>query len=733
MDRRLPAIGQYDSRILSLSLLPSQLDGNLVSGTTPAIILEPLTILQQKQSSDSMVGQSPHPTSTVVELIEESGDPTDSVPVTVGPRFLELFSENLYGSPNKAFEELVANSWDADAQSIFVHIPEDLEDPAASIWVLDNGSSMDLQGLQRLWAVAQSNKRDSMNAKRPQIGKFGIGKLATYILANEITYICKGPDGVIRAVTMDYRRVEEGDATALHQQAISLQVRPIDDHTLETIARGFTGGDYFLTLVDQNLPMPQSAEVFTDDFGGITPEEPPLTSNTWTLALLSSLKDEGRSIQRGRVRWMLRTALPLNASVGIALNKEALIPSKVNKPIEHEWVLGEGLDLDAIDVGDSTIAAVTEEKKPSPSLFVEGIEGPITGRFRLYSDRISGGKSDALGASNGFFVNVKGRVINYSAPDFGLDNLSHGPWSQFRATIRCDSLDAILNVDRNGLREGTELDTFRAVLRAFFNKARQKHTSLESANWPSAGDILTGSWNIIPLQSLGTVVAERLHAGSSLPSVFDAADVTDFEATLSEWEELRSERQGELIADIAHEEMDPKHPAVRYDLANHRFLINSAHPFVRQHSTTHEEQLLIREMLLVTFLSDARLLDLGLNDGIYEDVGRYRDELLRLMSQLNRKTGPEIADLLLRSTTVRRLGNCCRGSASVPWVRCSGAWGKRRTRWHFAGAALQRLIRLVPFVLFRVRYQVQTQLIRPNNQQSGFKQRRWSGANCTPP
>jgi len=34
---------------------------------------------------------------------------TDQVPVSVGPRFLELFSENLYSSPTEAFEELVSS------------------------------------------------------------------------------------------------------------------------------------------------------------------------------------------------------------------------------------------------------------------------------------------------------------------------------------------------------------------------------------------------------------------------------------------------------------------------------------------------------------------------------------------------------------------------------------------------------------------------------------------------
>ena len=109
---------------------------------------------------------------------------------------------------------------------------------------------------------------------------------------------------------------------------------------------------------------------------------------------------------------------------------------------------------------------------PYPHVEIEGLPGYVTGRVILFKDKITGGKSDLLGPSNGFFVNILGRVINYTNTDFGLDNLSHGAWAQFRATIRADGLDDILSVERDGLREGKELDLFKAFLRSIFNKAR---------------------------------------------------------------------------------------------------------------------------------------------------------------------------------------------------------------------------------------------------------------------
>src|SRR6056297_1455807 len=105
--------------------------------------------------------------------IIDKGTPVGQVDVQIGPRFLNLFSEHLYSSPNKAFEELVSNSWDAGARNVHISVPDDLAAEAATIWVLDDGVSMDLDGFKDLWAVATSKKRLMENPSRPQIGKFG--------------------------------------------------------------------------------------------------------------------------------------------------------------------------------------------------------------------------------------------------------------------------------------------------------------------------------------------------------------------------------------------------------------------------------------------------------------------------------------------------------------------------------------------------------------------------------
>ena len=89
-----------------------------------------------------------HRSRSVSEVVADSiGTKTTDISVEISTRFLEHFSEQLYSSPQKAFEELIANGWDAGADFVDVNIPGDLSSEKATITVFDNGISMDEHGL----------------------------------------------------------------------------------------------------------------------------------------------------------------------------------------------------------------------------------------------------------------------------------------------------------------------------------------------------------------------------------------------------------------------------------------------------------------------------------------------------------------------------------------------------------------------------------------------------------
>lgn len=592
--------------------------------------------------------------SQTLTAVRTIGQKVTQFPIEIGPRFLELFSENLYTSPNKTFEELVANSWDADATAVYISIPDDLKSESSCIWVLDNGTSMDVAGLETLWTITSDHKRKVKNPKRPQIGKFGIGKLATYILASEITFICKAADGKIRTVPVNYHDIEELEGVWRPDQ-VPLTVREISEADLTKILSTTQESETILDLISEGVPFRESDHSVAEFHH---PEPPPIQpSGTWTLVLLTSLREAGKSVQKGRIRRMLRSALPLTSDISIVLNDEVLEPTKVDIDPYDTWILGRNLPIGEVGIEDVDPSLEEDSAKienfddpDHPHITIEGIKGKISGQITLYKSRITGGKSDDRGASNGFFVNILGRVINLEQADFGLENLSHGPWAQFRATLRADGLDRDLGVERDGLRDSRQVRIFKRFLMSTFNRARTALREATIAEWPRAGDILDGSWKSIPMRPLAEVVAERLSANKGLPSSISRGDIDDVQEFHALWNQAVEENPGNLISSVRAQPFGDQLPLSRYELQTRDVVVNDSHPYVVERSGTIEERKLIQEFVLADFLTELYLIAHEV-DSVALDEGRaFRDEFLRLLAQLNRRTGGQIAQMLLEAT-----------------------------------------------------------------------------------
>ena len=139
-----------------------------------------------------------------------AGREVDKIPVPVNYDIIRLFSEGLYKSPHKAIEELVSNGYDAGAKRVHVLLPEepgDATDSLAPLWVIDDGHGMDVDGFHQLWRVAESNKNGPSPRGRDPIGQFGIGKLAAYVLAWQLTHVSR-VDGKLLLTSMNFHDVE---------------------------------------------------------------------------------------------------------------------------------------------------------------------------------------------------------------------------------------------------------------------------------------------------------------------------------------------------------------------------------------------------------------------------------------------------------------------------------------------------------------------------------------------
>ena len=237
-------------------------------------------------------------------------------PITVKLSYslVRLLSEQLYQSPLKAIEELVVNAYDADAKVCRIFVPSEPQDVSVAIY--DDGHGMDYQGLVDLWQIGRSNKRETEiehRSGRKQIGKFGIGKLAAHTIADQLTYITKN-QGRVLAVSIDFRAFGPSQTNG----SFETDILESDPSEIEPV---------YLTVheIDDWSTIRDSIESVIQELG-ITEAEL-VEQDSWTLALLENLKEKGTSIQRGRLNWVLRTAMPRHSEFKLYLDGDEVVSS----------------------------------------------------------------------------------------------------------------------------------------------------------------------------------------------------------------------------------------------------------------------------------------------------------------------------------------------------------------------------------------------------------------------
>lgn len=401
-----------------------------------------------------------------------AGDETEKIDVRLSYRIVRLFSEGLYASPNKAIEELVANSFDAGARRVAVFLPTDFHDQGATIVVLDDGEGMDAEGLKQHWLIGKSIKRDldTLPLGRQQIGKFGIGKLATYVLAHRLTHISK-KGGKYYSTSMHFRTVDErGEEEVEPKTPIKISLRELTEEHAKQALKDWTDTTAF-------------QECGIKMFGKGA-------AKSWTFAILSELKEKVHEIRRGTLDWVLRTALPLRDDFSIFLDGARLESSKVAKNRLKKWVLGKDIKELPKPAPDD-IEATEDKNKPIDSETRFALEHPAVGRITGYAEayrELLTGKSDELGRSYGFFVYIHGRLINVEDGHFGIspDELRHGTFGRIRVVVHMDGLDKYLQSDRERIRQGPVLNDAQNILRAIFNKIRPALEKADEEEDPGA-------------------------------------------------------------------------------------------------------------------------------------------------------------------------------------------------------------------------------------------------------
>lgn len=569
-----------------------------------------------------------------------AGCETDRIDVRLSYRIVRLFSEGLYASPNKAIEELVANSFDAGARRVAIFLPADFHEQGAAIAVVDDGDGMDAEGLKQHWLIGKSLKRDltTLPMGRQQIGKFGIGKLATYVLANRLTHISK-KGSKYYSTSMNFKTVDDrGEQEVEPKSPIRISLRELTESQAKLALKQWTDTAAF-TKTSVNL------------FG---------TGNakSWTFAILSDLKDKVHEIRRGRLEWVLRTALPLRDDFAIYLDGAKVEPSKAGKGRITTWILGKDIDELPKPAPDDIEAAEDENQAAdSPTRFAleDKTVGRITGYAEAYRDLLTG-KSDELGRSHGFFVYVLGRLINPEDGHFGIppDELRHGTFGRIRVVVHMDGLDDFLQSDRERIRQGPILIDAQNILRGIFNKIRPEVERAEGEEYP--GVKLARKLAASPASLVRRPIIEMARAALegkikshyiALPPATTANERDKVLASL----ETRAEKPEDFVGgiDFVYDATSNDGIAV-YDAATGRLRVNGLHPFVGSffdEFTGKTSGLPLEIFAMAEVLLESHLYQAELKQDEIDQVMAARDQVLRHVAQESgRRTALTIANAL---------------------------------------------------------------------------------------
>jgi hypothetical protein len=559
------------------------------------------------------------------------GKQKKTIEVTISYRIIQLFSEGLYASPNKAIEELVCNAFDEDAHNVHVVLPVDLYSPDASIAVIDDGNSMDYNGLKEHWIIGRSNKISRISiSRRKQIGKFGIGKLATYVLANRLTHICK-KDGKYYSASMDYQKIPSDSNSGVFEtpdkERVEIPFRELTQMEAQQALLPWTSG---------SKKGYKALKLFGKD-----------AVKHWTVAIMSSLKkDMISNLKPGRLSWVLSTAMPLRDEFKLFVNGDKIESEKV-KGVSQKWVIGKDITEDDLETtGIDDLVANKDERISIKSEYKYGLSsnviGRISGYIELFDDRLDTGKSiDIAGRSNGFFVYVRSRLINEDDGHFGIgsNELSHGTFSRFRGVIYADQLDNELRSSRENVREGELVQNIRNVLKAIFNVARREWSKREEELSPGAKfakTIKTTPYSLTqkPLVNLLSRAFEGKASPRYLkyPLNLTKKQKDDYINKLYEKEDL--------IQKTELKELSQEDRVAVFDIESETLLINMFHPFVAHFLDEYEDvkkNLPLELLAMSEVLLEANLYQIDIDEGTVNSIMDLRDELLRTLAKSTRK------------------------------------------------------------------------------------------------
>lgn len=554
--------------------------------------------------------------------LESIGKKIDDINVVISSRIIELFSAGLYSSPNKAFEELICNSYDAFASKVAVYSPDDPTVPNAHIWVCDNGEGLDAEELKNLWKIGESSKRKDQDRdrRRLQIGQFGIGKLSTYILARKLTYLSK-KNGKYILATMDYNLINDD------VNGIKIDEKELSEKDAKKITDSYIKSDML------------NFDLFGEN-----------ASETWTMSLMTELKPKASEIQKGRLMWLLSTALPLNPEFELNFNGLKIESSKIKFPIMKKWIIGK--DDETIEKINGAISRIETTNNGDTKYFVDlpNIRD-INGEFILYEDSLVEGKSSKLGRSHGIFLSIRGRLINLDDPLLGMEAFSHGVFNRTRIIVHADELDENLTSTREAVKESVPFRQLKEYIKKKFNNEVRKYY-FENENKLRRGESISYRMAQMAYTTSKRPVynfIKKYYGGKIFTPILIEKPNNEKKDSLLRAYETDIETGEQIIEKIEYDYKQIEEPIAKLNLSTRTLSVNKSHPYVANYTDSNNNLIPLDNIIITEVLTELHLYELSIDEDMTHEILKRRDSMLRQLA-LSDKMGIPAAAMFLKDS-----------------------------------------------------------------------------------
>ena len=548
------------------------------------------------------------------------GTEIDTVWVEIDYAILQHFSKHLYTSPSKAVEELVTNGYDALATRVDVYLPGVSAESALLVW--DDGSSMDIEALKRLWWIARSPKLDNGEERvatspdgsmtRRMVGKFGIGKLASYAVGDRLAHLCRRDDEYLLV------QVNYNDAPSLDAQT-------------DGKGRGFPTP---ILRLDENQAREYAESLFRvtpDNFGAL------FDRSHWTIAIVDEVKADS-ALSPGRLKWVLGNGMPVRPDFEVFVDGDAVVPTAMSGAFAT-WTFEEPALQEAIRTNWTNAKAAFEvdgeptfgvddptdgSNKGRAWVELDGL-GKVYGEVKLFEVSLKDGRAGEHGRSEGFFIYVRERLLNPDDPKLLLNDPSFGAFNRMHAVLYADGLDAELLADRERLGESPSARALKTLQQAVYLASRQRLEKLDEADQQASA-----LRALLPMDSRDFFRQPLTALAISRPGP-------------------SGERFNATRAHVVQETGPESDPLMTIRPETSELVLNEGHPLFAAarrrlgSGAKAAEALRLIELLAVSdTLLTGYLLDVGLSDDLVDRITEWRDGQVRSLALSYEKRPEEV-------------------------------------------------------------------------------------------